>query len=60
MAVANRVCLNEPDHDTLACDLARDLRLPKRAMEAMYGRAAMRRIPVFGIRHYLGHKVHGC
>lgn len=56
--VATRVRLNEFNHDQLACDVARDFRVAYRDVEALYGRAAMRRIPLFGVGHSLGAKVH--
>lgn len=56
--VATRVRLNEFNHDELACDVARDFRVAYRDVEALYGRAAMRRIPLFGVGHSLGAKVH--
>lgn len=58
MVVATRVRLNEFNHDELACDVARDFRVAYRDVEALYGRAAMRRIPLFGVGHSLGAKVH--
>lgn len=56
--VATRVRVNEFNHDELACDVARDFRVAYRDVEALYGRAAMRRIPLFGVGHSLGAKVH--
>lgn len=56
--VATRVRLNEFNHDALACDVARDFRVAYRDVEALYGRAAMARIPLFGVGHSLGAKVH--
>lgn len=56
--VATRVRLNEFNHDELACDVARDFRVAYRDVEALYGRAAMRRVPIFGVGHSLGAKVH--
>lgn len=58
LVVATRVRLNEFNHDNLACDVARDFRVAYREVEALYGRAAMRRIPLFGVGHSLGAKVH--
>ncbi|CAN0499065.1 unnamed protein product, partial [Ectocarpus sp. 8 AP-2014] len=58
LVVATRVRLNEFNHDQLACDVARDFRVAYRDVEALYGRAAMRRIPLFGVGHSLGAKVH--
>lgn len=57
LVVATRVRLNEFNHDQLACDVARDFRVAYRDVEALYGRAAMRRIPLFGVGHSLGAKV---
>ncbi|CAN0400681.1 unnamed protein product [Pylaiella littoralis] len=58
LVVATRVRLNEFNHDALACDVARDFRVAYRDVEALYGRAAMARIPLFGVGHSLGAKVH--
>ncbi|CBJ25447.1 conserved unknown protein [Ectocarpus siliculosus] len=58
LVVATRVRLNEFNHDQLACDVARDFRVAYRDVEALYGRTAMRRIPLFGVGHSLGAKVH--
>ncbi len=56
--MATRVRLNEFNHDELACDVARDFRVAYRDVKALYGPAAMRRIPLFGVGHSLGAKVH--
>lgn len=56
--MATRVRFNEFNHDELACDVARDFRVAYRDVEALYGPAAMRRIPLFGVGHSLGAKVH--
>lgn len=58
LVVATRVRLNEFNHQELACDIARDFRIAYREVEALYGRGATRRIPVFGVGHSLGAKVH--
>lgn len=58
LVVATRVRLNEFNHEELACDVARDFRVAYRDVEALYGQAAMRRIPLFGVGHSLGAKVH--
>lgn len=50
--------LNEFNHSELACDVARDFGVAYRDVEALYGRGAMRRIPLFGVGHSLGAKVH--
>lgn len=56
--MATRVRLNEFNHENLACDVARDFRVAYRDVEALYGKAAMRRIPLFGVGHSLGAKIH--
>ena len=56
--MATRVRLNEFNHEALACDVARDFRVAYREVEALYGGAATRRIPLFGVGHSLGAKVH--
>lgn len=58
LVIATRVRLNEFNHEELACDVARDFRVAFRDVEALYGRGAMRRIPLFGVGHSLGAKVH--
>lgn len=58
LIIATRVPLNEFNHQELACDVARDFRLAYREVESLYGRSAARRIPLFGLGHSLGAKVH--
>ena len=50
--------LNEFNHEELACDVARDFRVAYRDVEALYGRGVTRQIPLFGVGHSLGAKVH--
>eukprot|EP00904_Undaria_pinnatifida_P001735 jgi/Undpi1/11562/HiC_scaffold_30.g13859.m1 len=58
LVVATRVRLNEFNHEELACDVARDFRVAYRDVEALYGRGVTRQIPLFGVGHSLGAKVH--
>lgn len=58
LIIATRVRLNEFNHQELACDVARDFRVAYREVETLYGGGAARRIPLFGVGHSLGAKVH--
>ncbi|CAM9577609.1 unnamed protein product [Discosporangium mesarthrocarpum] len=58
LVVATPLRLNEFDHEDLACRAARDFRFAFREVESYYGKTGTRRVPIFGLGHSLGAKVH--
>ncbi|CAM9189012.1 unnamed protein product, partial [Chrysoparadoxa australica] len=57
IVVAPPAPFSQFDHTSVACDSVRDFRRAYRELETLYGRATLRRMPVFGVGHSLGAKL---
>jgi hypothetical protein len=58
VVVATKFGVGDFNHQQQACDVAREFRLGYRELEKLYGRQQLQLLPVFGIGHSMGAKLH--